>query len=138
MWSYYASSHKGVCIGFNTINFFDEYAIFPMNYKRRVPGTKISDNDYARMQSQLLTKSDAYIHEDEYRVIIHNRQPRQEPFDKHCIKELILGNKISADNIIKLMSIIKEAELNIDILKVALPQKPQEKLDLKLEPFSNP
>lgn len=134
MWTYYADGHNGIVVGFDTSKFFIG-KIFEMNYKTRIPHTKIIDDDLARMETSLLTKSKTYSHEDEYRVILHDQPSALQSFDKGSICEIILGYKTSkkAEKIIK--NLIEKNSISAMIYKIDLPSKPNQEFELIVKEY---
>jgi len=129
MWTYYANGHNGIVIGFDTSKFFPG-KIFEMNYRIRIPNTKVIDNDLARMETSLLTKPRDYAHEDEYRVILHDQPAALQTFDISSICEILIGYKTSKEAEIIIKNLIKANGISAKIYKVDLPSKPHQKFKL--------
>ena len=110
MWSHYADSHKGFCIGFDTkllaksIN-----GLFGnVNYSDKVPVQSMFAKPMQNCIAYLMTKSKEWEYEEEYRItkIFASNTPVR--FPKEAIKEVILGLSISEENRNEITNIVKE------------------------------
>lgn len=96
MWSHYADSHKGVCIGFDP----EKMAAFPpfrIKYSELRPSINLrTDNGIPIIEKGLLTKSDHWQYEREWRLI---ERKFTGPFDipRDCIKYVVFGARITTD-----------------------------------------
>ncbi|MEB7304009.1 DUF2971 domain-containing protein [Escherichia coli] len=119
MWSHYASSHTGFCIGFDDafshsiedrgiegdVLYVDSYPHY--NYYTDSP------KDY--LNATYLHKGKPWAYENEYRVITEGSGVKQ--FDKSLIKEITLGCRAS----VKLQNYAsKQIDKGIDVYKMAL------------------
>ena len=99
MWSYYADSHKGVCIEYST----SENQLFgcdltPVHYAKSYP--KLSSADYpdsAYVRKYLSTKSDHWEHEREWRIIYDKLGVQIAPPED--LTAVILGCEVSSDDL---------------------------------------
>ncbi len=107
MWGHYANSHKGFCIGFDTLKlkkFINEKFhngrgdLHEVEYKSEVPifdsyvdQSKIKD--YSK--SRFITKFQHWSYEDEYRIIIDKMANQAIKIPKNIYKEIIFGYKMS-------------------------------------------
>lgn len=73
MWSHYASNHQGICIEFSCENYVFSGA-FKMQYMEKYPLFDITDYSLDCILRPLVTKSDAWAYEDEYRLIAQERK----------------------------------------------------------------
>lgn len=79
LWSYYAASHSGVAVRFDTAdNILEQipqpYLPLKVNYAKDFPRVSLYDPDRLRfVQNTLGTKSDAWQHEEEWRLIAIGR-----------------------------------------------------------------
>ena len=102
MWSYYANSHKGVCVEYDLSKLDTNVAL---NQKILTNLTKVhyspirSDLQYAISDVQefnfLISKADVWSHEHEWRLIC-NTEEEYLPFD--CISKVILGLKFNKES----------------------------------------
>ncbi len=97
MWSHYADSHKGVCVGFK-VN--DDYLfgceLTKVQYQDNYPElSTANDITSGWVSNYLSTKSNDWCHEQEYRIVYHSpgtcSYPRE---DLNCV---ILGAKIEPE-----------------------------------------
>ena len=93
MWSYYADSHKGVCLKLD-ISQHPElfYAINRVEYQKEMPREKIIDAQELSQSfwSAITTKHHDWFYEREVRVI-HHRENGFLPFNKQVLKEVLFG-----------------------------------------------
>jgi hypothetical protein len=100
MWSHYASNHQGICIELSCVN--DVFSgAFKVRYMEKYPAFDITDNSLDRILLPLVTKSDAWAYEDEYRLIAQERKEALAPslltdnnylaLPKDAIRSVILG-----------------------------------------------
>lgn len=107
MWSHYADSHKGICVGFDFSKDINRY-IQPRKviYTEDYPVAELfSENFFDNFYQGLFTKSLQWKYENEYRAI----QPVANvclPYSKECIVEIIMGCQISPQTKIEIKEII--------------------------------
>ena len=95
MWSHYANAHKGICLGFRAgpaDQFFRRSQ--KVHYSPSYPTTRIFDSDEQRFTTAILTKSEHWSHEKEYRII-ETKGPGTYAFPEDLLVEVILGCEIS-------------------------------------------
>ena len=96
MWSHYADSHQGICIGFRA---GPEDYFFRISqeviYRPDYPATRVHDGDIERMEATILTKSDHWSYEREFRIVDYETGPGIKTFPPHLLTCVILGCKIS-------------------------------------------
>jgi len=99
MWSHYADSHQGICIGFNA-GYNDHFFRVSQKviYQKDYPSTRVHDSDMDRMTATLLTKSDHWKYEQEYRIIDYQNGPGIKKFPSKMLAIVILGCQISDEN----------------------------------------
>lgn len=93
MWSYYADSHKGVCLKLDILQHPELfYAINKVDYQREMPRESIIDAEKFSQSfwSAITTKHQAWFYEQEVRVI-HHRENGFLPFNKQVLKEILFG-----------------------------------------------
>lgn len=93
MWSHYANSHKGFCIGFNTEKLFNlvRGTIGTVVYDDVMPFAPMFDNGLEGITKLLNTKSNDWKYEDEYRMIKSLSANKTFIFEENIIDEIILG-----------------------------------------------
>ncbi|GGQ32381.1 DUF2971 domain-containing protein [Shewanella litoralis] len=149
MWSHYARSHKGFCVGFDKkSDFFNQtrsrkdefYHLRKVEYCKDRPISRLTQLSGVEL---LLIKSEAWQYEQEWRMCAaltdssssfttdENPLPiHLFEFPKTAVKEIILGACISQDNKDKLLGIIKtNEEYNHVAVKQAIISSKQFKLE---------
>jgi len=96
MWSHYASSHYGFCVG------LDKYALYeaiggmisPVIYSTEFPTVGIFDDNVEGLTKILITKSTDWDYEDEYRITKLNGYRTAVSLPDRAITEIVLGYKM--------------------------------------------
>jgi len=99
MWSYYADSHKGFCIGYNS-HCLTKCGLFGMGgqvlYRNEFPKLPLFlKNDDHPMLDILFTKWSKWEHENEYRLIHRYRKGKIFKLPDEAICEVVLGCQMS-------------------------------------------
>jgi hypothetical protein len=95
MWSHYANSHRGVCLGFFAGPGDDFFRISQeVRYRPDYPSTKLNDDQMTRMEATILTKSDHWSYEEEYRIIDYASGPGIKTFPPDLLACVIMGCQI--------------------------------------------
>lgn len=98
MWAHYADAHQGVCLAFDgTVDFFmrAQQVQYP---KLRPQINPLHDSDEAMMTAALLTKSDHWAYEKEWRIIHYEKGPGIYRYPTGALTGVILGAQISPEN----------------------------------------
>lgn len=154
MWSHYSNKHKGICLGFDineknlnkfidtdkniTNNIFNSntvYKLFTIKYSNNRPILNLFNTNPIELSMQienmLISKSNIWEYEKEYRLIIYNKKNISFPtgiyYNREYLKEVILGANLSINDFFKLYNVIKSFDINIQI---CIPSKEIYKLDL--------
>jgi hypothetical protein len=131
MWSHYASSHTGFCIGFKSEKIFFSKNRFGaggvVNYTSKFPEILPSEEYFRRTMKILYTKLDIWKYEDEYRLTKYQAANKTVKFTPDEVAEIIIGCSMSKSNIDSLLNICKANLPNIPIFKTV-----QEKYSFKL------
>ncbi|MDO8342658.1 MAG: DUF2971 domain-containing protein [Cellvibrio sp.] len=141
MWSHYANEHKGICIGFDTGKSMFQLA-WQVKYQEEFPIIlRPKDNEEILLNKSLLTKAGCWSYEKEWRIIkrtltleeknhslrrgdlsdedirqlTNGRGPGDYSFPKEAIKEIYLGARIEAEQRIKVIQYVRDANLNIPV-----------------------
>ncbi len=99
MWSYYANSHRGFCIGYNS-EYLIKCGLFGMGgevfYDNTFPKIPLfwTENDFP-MLNILLTKWEKWKHENEYRLIHRYQKGKTHVLPPEAISEVVLGSQLS-------------------------------------------
>ena len=122
MWSHYANSHSGICIGYKTSEIKKKYKLekylYPVKY---LEADDISFNPYMKyaecccanhpdsykniLYEMLTTKSDDWGYENEWRII--NGKPGNYDMGSKVIESICFGLKTSIDAKITVSNILK-------------------------------
>lgn len=93
MWSHYAHSHTGFCIGFDDriVSCIDDCAVFgDVNYTNSIPKFNYFTEDLVKFsKAMFLHKGLSWAYEKEFRIITNEWGPKN--FDKTLIKEIVIG-----------------------------------------------
>lgn len=100
MWSHYARSHSGFCIGFDddmSLEFGDDRIISgEVQYTRDIPTINFfTDTAEIGVPALCLNKNDAWSYEEEFRVVTRNHGIKT--FNKSLIREITIGCKPSSE-----------------------------------------
>ena len=153
MWSHYADSHKGVCLGFNvrslvnksyfylnkeiillcySVDYYGEYPNLEFRFILDKHNTTISLIDFKEMVKPLLSKSNHWQYEEEYRILSLNMNNYSIEYDPSELISLYLGYRMETEQkeeIVKLMknkfprtviyqSIIKDREFGLEFVQI--------------------
>lgn len=106
MWSHYAHSHTGFCIGFDEdiVNCIDDWAVFgDVNYTNSIPKFNYFTEDLKKFAiAMFLHKGTPWAYEKEFRIITNTWGVKN--IDKSLIKEIVIGCRAS----IQLQNFISE------------------------------
>lgn len=100
MWSHYADSHKGFCVVLkdDPNDYFIARAL-QVKYTQDYPIVNpLVDSNEVRMNKLLLTKSNHWAYENEWRIIDHINGPGVQVFPDHLFEGVILGCKMSEEH----------------------------------------
>jgi len=134
LWTYYADSHKGFCVGYDA-NIFDHYCraivrhlprdktpmitAYPMGYAHEKP-VLIPRRWEDKVIGSLLTKSEDYAHEKEVRFFDLNGARRSMSLPSQAIKEVILGCKISEQDESEITELVQKKMPHVQIFKAKM------------------
>lgn len=118
MWSYYADSHKGFCIGFDKNELIETLKhpnkeFFDVDYKKNICQAILNIEEdklgFKNEKELLYSKLDIWKNEKELRLItfLYTRNKRNIGFDNSCIKEIIFGERTSVEDCTTIKNIIK-------------------------------
>lgn len=102
MWSYYANSHKGVCLGFDLVN--DKELVKNCHKVQYSKHFNVGDESYI-----YFTKSEEWQHEKEWRIVTFESEYIN--IDSLCA--IYLGYKMSAEDKFEFFRLAREYNLNL-------------------------
>jgi hypothetical protein len=131
MWSHYANSHKGFCVGLDTSLLFDSIQgmLSHVHYSNEFPQLELFGNPTLTMMDLLTTKSRLWNYEKEIRLTKHNASRQVFKLPKETFKEIIIGMnmpKVHSDVIILLVKRrfpkmkIYQSHMNLEKFKIDL------------------
>ena len=99
LWSHYADSHHGLCIGFNP-------DLHPFNIAQRVEYSKLRNavnpfkqNPDEILANSILQKSEDWTYEEEWRIALPNAARKSVSFEDGAITAIIFGARMPQDQI---------------------------------------
>lgn len=96
MWSHYANSHKGFCIGFDSLKLFEHLGGGgPVSYPKEFPIISPVENRDKQYEDQVMTKSVHWGYEAEYRLTTFKTTNQNIEIPKEAISEVIFGARMS-------------------------------------------
>lgn len=116
MWSHYADSHAGVCLGFDPeVSFFA--LARPVRYTNTRPcvdPTILSDEQM--IEANLYTKSIDWAYEEEWRIVLESR-PGNYKMHTNALRSIIFGAKVSHANFKEILSWTKMLPQQVEVFK---------------------
>ncbi len=133
-WSHYSDSHKGFCIGFDSLTLLNfsfsftnknqkRLTMFKVKYSEKYPELnpyKMKRIEWA--EAQLLTKSKVWEYENEYRMILQEGANAKIILPDETIRRVIIGCQIKQADFDNLISIIKKRTGKISVFKAETSQ----------------
>ncbi len=133
MWSQYADSHKGICIGFNLKKLYldlrtkplDDIALIKVKYTPELEKINYFKDKRGSILNWFRVKSIDWAYEKEIRILCSsnhftNNQTLIIQFDKSLIEEVFLGSNFDRENEDLLIKMIKENYKAAKIYKMEL------------------
>jgi Protein of unknown function (DUF2971) len=130
MWSHYAASHRGICLGFDTSKtpFGLAHAVC---YDDNRPVFRPLDPDRSRlMERVLLRKAECWNYEEEWRVFGPGRVGNVN-FAEAALSTVILGSNITSTDRAKIEEMISRRRFDLRVVKAHLNEQ---RYDLDLKP----
>jgi hypothetical protein len=106
MWSHYADSHAGVCLGFDPeVSYFA--LAQPVRYTRSRPIVDPTVQSEAQMlDASLYTKSLDWAYEEEWRIVVTSG-PGKYTVPRNALRSIIVGARISHEHFKEIVSLAK-------------------------------
>lgn len=120
MWSHYADSHRGVCLEFDGSFAFMAHAHKVKYAKYRPQINPYKDDNGTQLEKSLLTKSEHWSYEDEWRLIAYQRGPGVVRFRPPNLTGIIIGAQAGAETIEKIRTWTKESASSIRVYQASV------------------
>ena len=121
MWSHYADSHRGFCIGLDSeILYKLTGSIGPVIYNNEFPERRLNDDENNDFLKLFITKSPDWAYENEYRVLKVNQARTKITLSDDCIKEVILGCKMPVGQKDEIIELVKSRLKHVEIYETEL------------------
>jgi len=154
MWSHYADSHNGICLGFDTKLLFksifrddlesannfvsdlkqyyisDKGGIKKVIYQKELPKFSLQEELLSFIQKTLYTKSHIWKYENEYRLLKIGVAQHKVKIPKECILSITLGCSMKSDHKKDFIEIIKKTLPKTIIYETTIHKK-KFQLDIK-------
>lgn len=132
MWSHYAASHTGICIGFDMNKVFDAVkgTLGKVTYQTTLPVKHLNDAAEQFIHNLLFTKSNDWEYEDEYRLIKTTASKASIRIPLDAILEITFGCKIEQVKKNEIIEVIKDKIPGCKIYEASL-SKTKFELDIK-------
>lgn len=102
LWSHYANSHTGICIGFNTKKLFNNCnfsSLGPVTYFDKYPNMSLLRDNEDLYYNQIYNKSIDWRHELEFRYVKIKGADTKVKFTPDTIEEIYIGCMASLESI---------------------------------------
>ncbi|MBN8678106.1 MAG: DUF2971 domain-containing protein [Chitinophagales bacterium] len=117
MWSHYANSHKGFCIGFDKFELYEttQGMVGNISYSNTFPTMPMFDPGFGGMAMLIMTKSTHWEYEDEYRITKIFAARKIFTIKDTAIKEIVFGCRMSKQSKAEMLDIIKTKKSDIKV-----------------------
>lgn len=131
MWSHYADSHKGYCVGlYFNILLKIVGSIGPVTYTNKFPKLELLPKSPVKDFMKLLTtKSKDWEYEKEIRILIRFMARKTITIPDNCIREVIFGHKMDKKHKKEIIELLKTKSTPIEIFQATMNGK-KFKLDI--------
>lgn len=125
MWSHYSDSHKGFVIGFDMYELFKAVGggIGPVIYQDEFPTIPLFDQSLHHSIKLLLTKSNHWSYEEEFRLTKNKGQRCLFKLPIKAISEIIIGVLMPSQNIDDLLANLAKNKFKGKVFKAKLMQR---------------
>jgi hypothetical protein len=121
MWSHYANSHSGFCVGLNLLKLM-KYMDMPyplaITYQEEIPCWKITDPPFEYAKKYWGTKGLLWEYEQEIRFLSQQYVNKSLKFDVEIIDSIFLGYKMDNYNVEKIMKYFDKNNPKCNIYKI--------------------
>ena len=122
MWSHYAKSHTGFCIGFDKFGLYETIkgSLGAVNYANNVPRLKLFEDIGAYHVKQLSTKSKVWEYEGEYRIVKPNAANAVIKYPKELIRNIYLGCNMALEKKNNIIEFVTSNKIECEIYELSL------------------
>lgn len=120
MWSHYADSHRGICLEFEGLSTFMAHAQQVHYSAERFPINPYNDSQDAMMSKALLTKSEHWSYEAEWRLCRYQGGPGVVKFHPENLTGIIIGALAPRTTIDMVRGWIRERTLPVTLYCMAV------------------
>ena len=133
MWSHYADSHKGICIGFDKKSLDTDFNFISwIIYDTKFPEVNLLSDLNESISKIMLHKSNHWEYEQEIRI--NQFEKKLYPFRRGAIKEVIFGIRTTYAQMYSIMNLMNQCGYrNIEFKKVFLDKEKYEIVFAKAE-----
>lgn len=119
LWSYYANSHKGFCVGLDSKKLAVqlECSFIEVEYETSPPFIGLFDDAMTVFKKLLSTKANFWEHEEEIRLRKGNSVKERFHVTNDCIREVIFGCKMPQETRFEIAKVISEKNKNIKLFE---------------------
>lgn len=129
MWSHYADSHRGICIEFDGMLSLMAHAQKVQYSRDRVPINPYEDSQEAMMRKALLSKSEQWSYECEWRLIRYQGGPGVVQFRPANLTGIIIGALASTSTVDTVMTWARQRSIPVSLYQSSVSPK---KFELQL------
>lgn len=131
MWSYYADSHRGVCL---KLDILQDTALFSginqVVYRNQMPAGNVLDaSDASRLFWEAITTKYKYWYYEQEARVVHHRKNGFLPFNKKVLNEVLFGVYTTPDDVDEVRQALRENGFHNVHLKKARLNTTHYKLD---------
>lgn len=133
MWSHYADSHQGFCIGLDTKILYNNVPLLAQviyDPNNKYPEIGLFDESIESFIRLFITKSKCWSYENEYRFIYLDHSKYSLKIENECIKQIFLGCKMQPEVQEEILQIFNSKFTNTEIYKSEMNNN-EFKLDFK-------
>ena len=123
MWSHYADSHRGICLEFDGMSKLMAHAQRVSYSKDRIPINPYEDSQLTMVDKALLTKSEHWFYEEEWRLIRCKDGPGIVKFRPHNLTGIIVGALASHSTLETVRSWVRNRSTPVNLYRASVSNK---------------
>lgn len=123
MWSHYADGHRGICLKFDASAPQSVFVgALPIKYQKQYPMlNRFTSSDEERLDATLLTKSEHWVYEKEWRII-EKQGSGWYKFPEHLLFGVILGCLIRTDDKIRVIDWLSKRKSPVKLYEASIKE----------------